>query len=74
MADLQEIILDEVRNVRAELQAHRVESVTRHNGIDTRVRAVENWQSDANGRMTMLGLVGVCIGAVATWFLDFVKD
>jgi len=58
--DISQIILDELR-------AHREESRDRHDKIETRVRNVEAWQSNADGKITVFGLVGVFIGGFVTW-------
>ena len=72
--NIQQIILEEVRNTRDELKAHRAESLLRHDGIDTRVRHIESWQSNANGKITMIGIVGVLVGGVIGWITDIFKS
>lgn len=65
--EIQHIILDEVRNIRAELHLHRTESYERHDKIDERVRAVESWQNNANGKITVITAVSMAVGGVITW-------
>ena len=74
MSDIQEIILDEVRNVRSELQDHRRESSERHDKMDGRVRSVESWQAEANGKITAFGTAGVILGGVITWVTGLFKS
>lgn len=61
--DITQIILDELRE-------HRKESNDRHVAIDKRVRKVENWQAEANGKITIIGTVGVAVGGIVTWLTD----
>lgn len=61
--DIAEIILEELR-------AHREESSKRHEQIDVRVRKVETWQSNADGKVTMIGVFGVLFGGFITWLTD----
>lgn len=63
---IQQIILDELRE-------HRRESNDRHIQIDKRVRKVETWQADANGKITIIGALGVAIGGFITWITDIFK-
>ena len=51
--DIQQIILDELRALRSD--------------IHPRLRAVETWQSEANGKITMIGLFATMMGGVVTW-------
>ncbi len=34
---------------------------------DERIGHLENWQHNANGKVTMLGAIGVAIGGFITW-------
>jgi len=61
--EISEIILQELRD-------HRKESATRHEAIEQRVRHVESWQSNADGKITAFGIVGVFIGGLVTWATD----
>lgn len=65
--EIQHVILDEVRNIRAELHLHRTESYDRHDKIDVRVRQVESWQNNADGKITVIATVGVILGGFITW-------
>lgn len=40
---------------------------------DERLRKTEDWQSNANGKITAFGLVGVFLGSVVTWATDLFK-
>ncbi len=40
---------------------------------DTRLRAVERWQNDAGGKITMLSAIGVVMGAALAAAADFFK-
>ena len=64
--DIQEVILEELR-------AHRTESNARHVEMDKRVRNIENWQSDANGKITMFGAFGTALGAFIVWVVSIFK-
>jgi phosphatidylserine decarboxylase len=68
--EIQQIILDEVRNIRGELQLHRTESAERHDNLDVRVRATEKWVNNADGKITVLGVVAVMVGSVLTWLAN----
>lgn len=65
--EISKIILDELR-------AHRSESNERHVQIDNRVRRVEDWQSNANGKISIIGAVGVGIGGFIAWVGDFFRQ
>lgn len=67
MVDINEIILQEVRETRAELKAHRLESNVRHDSLELRVRTNERWISDANGKITMFGLFCAAVGSAVAW-------
>ena len=58
--EISQIILEELRE-------HRRESNERHVQVDKRIRKVENWQSEANGKITIISAVGVAIGGIITW-------
>lgn len=68
--DIQQVILEEVRNIRGELQLHRSESAERHENLDVRVRNTEKWQSNADGKITVIGVVAVMVGSVLTWLAN----
>ncbi len=38
----------------------------KQDGHDTRLRTVENWQSNASGKMSIIGLIGATIGGILT--------
>jgi len=57
---ISEIILEELRE-------HRAESNARHIEVDKRLRKVEVWQADANGKISIIGAVGVAVGGFITW-------
>lgn len=40
---------------------------------DERIKDVELWQSNANGKMTMLGAVGVTIGGLLTAAVEYLR-
>lgn len=63
--EITEIILEELRE-------HRRESSMRHEKMDHRVRKIEDWQSNANGKITMLGAIGVFMGGIVTWLTKFI--
>ena len=62
--DKLDIILDELR-------AHRDESRDRHNQLDGRVRNVEAWQSNAEGKAKMLAVVMTSAAGVFAWLSGF---
>lgn len=41
---------------------------------DTRIRSVENWQSNANGKITAFGIAGVLVGGAVTYLTDLFKS
>lgn len=53
MSDIQEIILEELRALRSD--------------IVPRINKVEQWQANANGKITMFGLFCAGIGGVVSW-------
>lgn len=40
---------------------------------DERIRNVENWQADANGKVTMVGAFGVTLGGVITAVVEYFR-
>ena len=58
--NIAQLILEELREFRAEVNA-------RHDKIDERIRDVESWQSNANGKITIIGSLGVLMGGFFTW-------
>lgn len=40
---------------------------------DERLRTIENWQSNANGKMTMISMVGVTIGGLITATVEYFR-
>lgn len=71
--DVAHMILEEVRNTRAELHLHRAESSDRHDALDTRVRGVEGWQNNVDGKVTMFGIFCTIAGGLIAWLSNFVK-
>jgi hypothetical protein len=58
--EISQIILDELR-------AHREESRDRHDQLDIRVRNVEGWQKNAEGKITIIGLVCTATAGFVAW-------
>lgn len=40
---------------------------------DERIRKVENWQADANGKVTTIGAIGVVMGGIITAVAEYFK-
>lgn len=65
--EISKIILQELRD-------HRKESNERHIAIDKRIRKVENWQANASGKLTALGVIGVAAGSIVTWLTSVFRE
>lgn len=62
-SDINEIILDELRE-------HRRETRERLDKINGRVRKTEEWQANANGKMTILSAIGMMAGGIVAWLAE----
>ena len=61
--DILSFIKDTVLRIEAKQDKH-----------DDRIRAVESWQNNTDGKITAYGVVGVLIGAAITWVSEFWKN
>lgn len=57
--EISNIILEELRALRSDLAP--------------RVNAVEKWQSNADGKITMFGIFCVTIGGMISWVVSILK-
>lgn len=46
---------------------------TKQDKHDERIRTVENWQADANGKITMVGVFGVTLGGFFTAVVEYFR-
>lgn len=64
--DISQIILQELRE-------HRRESSVRHENMDTRVRVVETWQANAEGKVKVFGLFLAAVTSFLAWLIGVFK-
>jgi hypothetical protein len=65
---------DRIQIILDELREHRRESADRHESMDGRVRKIEHWQSNADGKITAFGVIAAGVGSILTYLAGYLKS